>query len=293
MKNLFTLGLITAAMTTAFASRGEGVLKVSYATEDEIPTAYRDLFTEQSGKFILTGVQGIKTQADVDRLQDSLRKEREDHKKTKSLLSGFEGLDADEIRAKLDRFAELEAAAGGKLDEAKINEMVEARLNSRTAPLQREITKLKETLGERETVVAELTTREKTRKIHDHIRQAASKAKLRDSAIEDALLIGERVMDIDESGNVVTREGVGATPGINAEVWLTEQQNIRPHWWPDSVSPGAKGGGGALSGKNPFSAEHWNMTEQGRLVTENRTKAEQMAASAGTTIGGPRPAPKK
>jgi hypothetical protein len=34
------------------------------------------------------------------------------------------------------------------------------------------------------------------------------------------------------------------------------------------------------------------MTEQGRMIKENRAKAEQMAKSAGTTIGGGRPKPK-
>jgi hypothetical protein len=34
------------------------------------------------------------------------------------------------------------------------------------------------------------------------------------------------------------------------------------------------------------------MTEQGRIYRENPERAQQLAVSAGTTIGGPRPAAK-
>jgi len=51
-------------------------------------------------------------------------------------------------------------------------------------------------------------------------------------------------------------------------------------------------GGKGVSGANPWSADSWNMTEQGRILRENRTKAEQLAAQAGTKIGAPKPASK-
>lgn len=39
--------------------------------------------------------------------------------------------------------------------------------------------------------------------------------------------------------------------------------------------------GGGKSDKNPFSKEHWNLTEQGRLFREEPEKAKQLQASAG------------
>lgn len=107
-------------------------------------------------------------------------------------------------------------------------------------------------------------------------------------------MLAERVFEVDDEGNVTTKDGVGVTPGIAADVWLTEMQDKRPHWWPQSQGGGAGGsGGGGAGGKNPFSAEGWNLTEQGRLVRENPEKADQMAKAAGTTVGGGRPAAKK
>ncbi|QFR59625.1 hypothetical protein P6F33_gp24 [Pseudomonas phage Quinobequin-P09] len=102
------------------------------------------------------------------------------------------------------------------------------------------------------------------------------------------------MLEVNEEGKVVTRDGVGVTPGIDATVWLTEMQSKKTHWWGPSQGGGAGGNrSGSGGGANPWSADGWNMTEQGRILKENRSRAEQMAKSAGTTIGGPRPQPRK
>ena len=269
--------------------RAGSTIQYSYATQDEIPTEFAALYSEQGGKWVLTGVTGIKTQADVDRVQEALRKEREDHKKAKELLSTFSGLDPEEVRTKLDRLDELELANGGKLDEQKINEIAEARVKAKVAPLERQINQLTTQLGEKEKAIVDYTNREKLRTVHDQVRKAATAAKLRDTAMEDVLIIAERILEVDEAGNVVTRDGVGVTPGITPDVWLTEQQEKRPHWWPESNGVGAKGGSGGSGGTNPFSHEGWNMTQQSIIYKSDPAKAEQLARLAGTTIGGPRP----
>lgn len=55
---------------------------------------------------------------------------------------------------------------------------------------------------------------------------------------------------------------------------------------------GGSSGGGALGGgrsqgktKNPWSPEHWSMTEQARLVKEHPERAKSMAAAYGKKIG--------
>ena len=110
---------------------------------DDIPEQYRDLYTEKGGKFELTGITGIKTTADVQRVQQALDNERNAHKETKASFEPFKDWKFEDVQAQLDRLPELEAAAKGKLDEAAIEEMVERRvhgtLTSRTAPLERQI----------------------------------------------------------------------------------------------------------------------------------------------------------
>ena len=262
-----------------------------YENFDDIPAAYRHLFKQQGGKWVLLSAGEVKTVEDVNKLQESLRKERNDHKETKKKFEAFGDEDPEIILEKLDRIEELEAAAGGKLDEEKINEMVEKRLKSKTAPIERELEKTRKEKVEFETAVKEYEQKEKIRKIHDSVRKAAKTENMRDTAVEDALILGERLFDVDENGNVVTKDNVGVTPGVDPMVWLTEVKNTRPHWWPDSVGAGAKGGssGNGSFANNPFLGDSWNMTEQGRIFTENPERARQLATAAGTTVGGPRP----
>lgn len=52
---------------------------------------------------------------------------------------------------------------------------------------------------------------------------------------------------------------------------------------------GATGSNGGRNEPNPFSADAWNVTEQGQVVKADAAKAERLAKAAGTTLGGPRP----
>ena len=266
------------------------MFELEYPDRASIPSEVRHLYTEVDGVYKVLSAGSIKSKADTDRLQESLRKEREDHKETKARVAGFGDLDADEVLAKLDRIEELEAAAGDKIDDTKINEMVETRMKAKLAPLERELTKVKNEKAELSEKVTQYSENEKRRTIHDHVRKAAKAEHIRDTAIEDALMMGERIFEIDESGNVVTRDGVGVTPGLDATVWLSEVKTSRPHWWPESQGAGAKGGTGTPGyANNPFSAEGWSMTEQGNLIRSNPERAAQMAKAAGTSIGGAKP----
>lgn len=274
-------------------------LNYVYDSEDDIPEGFRELYSERNGKFEVTAIQGIRTQADVDRVNEGLRKEKNDHKESKAQLQSWISLGAlEDVQAKLDRFPELEAAAEGKLDDAAIEELVQKRVkgavSKHLAPLERQVEAL---TSERDTLAEEnlgFKHREVRRRVHDEIRTAAKAEKLLDSAVDDALLLGEREFEVDEDGNVFTNEASGSA-GRKAKDWLSELRDKRAHWWPDSQGGGAPGSGpgGRPGGKNPFSAENWNMTEQMAMIKEDRPRAERLAKAAGTTIGGTRPAFRK
>ncbi len=270
-------------------------LKAIYEKQDDIPEEYRSLFTERGGKWELTGIEGIKTQADIDRVQVGLTKERDDHKVTKDKLALWGDLDHAETQAKLDKIPELEAAAEGSIDEEKMGGLVDARLATLRAPLDREIKTLKEANETQATSITGFEAKDTKRTIHDAVRKQAGTMKVLDVAIEDALLYAEGVMEIRaDDGAVVTRENAGVAAGLNPEQWLTERQTTSPHWWAPSQGGGAGGGGdgGAGMGNNPFTDKHWNLTEQGNIFSEKGVeRATQLAIQAGTTVGGPRPAP--
>lgn len=258
---------------------------------DEVDSKYHDLYKERDGKYELTEVEGFRTQADVDRLQSSLTKERNDHKATKSKYSFLADLEPAKVQEMLDKYPELEAAASGKIDENKLNQLLEGRLSSKTAPLQREIEKLRNELQDKEGVIETYTKKERSRLISGEIQNACRKLNVQSEAVDDATMY-ENYFEVDEDGRVITKDGIkGVTPGVSAEVWLTDMQSKKPHWWGASSGGGASGSrSNSTHANNPFSAKHWNLTEQGRIFNENPTKAEQLAKAAGTTVGGARPA---
>jgi len=277
-------------------------IKLSYKTAEEIPAGYEKLYEEVEGEFRLTGVDGLKSQEDVTRVQNSLVNERRDHKKTKDALAAIqsvipEGMTPEQVVEKLDSIDELEAkvAAGGKegkVDQDAIDRIVETRVKRALAPVERERDTLKTKVTELTTANESLTTEKKTGKIEGQLRAVATDLKVIAPALEDVLLNGRSVFELDEAGRVVTRDGIeGLTPGLDPKAWLTDMQDKRPHWWPTSEGGGANGSGKNMpAGGNPWSAKSWNMTQQGAYLKEHGAeKAQQMARQAGTTVGGPQP----
>lgn len=269
-------------------------LELVYDSMDAVPEAYAGLYTEQDGKAVLTHVNGLKTEKDVATVQEALRKERDDHKKTKDLLKPWKDMDPEETRTQLDRIHELETAAGGKLDEDAINKIVEGRLKQRTAPLERQISELTETnttlKTERDNAFGTITDMKMT----SAIRRAANEAKVLGTAIPDVEIIAKSAFELTDDGNLITKDNSGVTPGLGLDAYFREMATKRPHWFPPSEGGGAGGGRSQVpgGGPNPWKAETWDMTKQGQIVRENRELADQLAKAAGTTVGGMKPTKK-
>jgi hypothetical protein len=267
------------------------MLKMKYASKADIPSEYIALFSEKGGEWVFTGVAGMKTQEDIDTLQTSLQAERNAHKDTKGKLNAFGGKDAAETLAEIDKIEEYKAAAGGKLDETKINELVETRINARLAPVQRELDTANTNLGEANDKIGVYVGNERRTNISGMARDVATKLNVVGTATDDVIMYANAQMEVNELGQVVTNANAPCGAGMNAEVWLTDLKATKGHWFPASQGAGASGGqGGGQGGANPFSKDGWNLTEQGKMLSADRDTATQMAKSAGTSIGGARPA---
>ena len=83
-------------------------LSAVYETLEEIPEQFRELYAEKNNQWELAGIDGVATQASVDRLRESLQKEREAHKDTKRKLSIWDGWDKEHAQSQLDKVVELE-----------------------------------------------------------------------------------------------------------------------------------------------------------------------------------------
>jgi len=270
-------------------------LEVSYDSLDEVPESFKDLYSEKDGKAVLTGVNGLKTNQDVLNVQEALRKERADHAAAKEALKPWKTLgdDPNEIQQKLDRIGELEAAAGGKLDESKIQEMVEQRLGQKTAPLERQLKETNTTLEELQNENSQLKNTLVSRDRNDAVRAVATEMKVLSTAIPDVEMIAGAYLERDETSGefIVKADAKGVTPGADIKTFMKEMQKLRPHWWPQSQGGGAGGGKGfGDSDENPWSAKGWSLTKQGQYAKEHgMAEAQKAAAAAGSKIGATRP----
>lgn len=289
-QNLITLAMFPFGMPVVRLGDGNTQIELSYDSADDIPTGMESLYTEKDGKHILTGVKGMKTQADIDRLNTALVKERSDHKAAKTQLSALSSYGTiEEITANLDRIPELEAKQG-KGDPADVEKIVTARL----APVQRKLDEALNTIAEKDKEIGGYKGEKTKATLAETVRKAAKGLKIRESAIEDAIMFGERVLTIDESGNVVTKENSGVTPFATAEDMLRDILPTRQHWLEDSFGGGSQGGkGNQFSGTDPYSHDGWSITEQMKLMKADPAKAKKLAERNGVDPFNPsRPAKK-
>ncbi len=275
------------------------LLQAIYDKQEDIPEAHRELYEEKDGKWEITGVEGMKTQGDIDRLTTALSKERDEHKEVRDKFKPWAEMDHEQVTKDAAELLEsrtkieaLEAEGKQGLDEGKIAELVDQRVASQVNPIQLKLDKSMEDNALLTTKNKEHETVSVNRTISDAVREAATKAKVIPSAMEDVLILSERVFEVDDTGKILTKNNVGVLPGLDPETWLGDMQAKRAHWWPASEGGGAKGSGsGGGFTDNPWSREHWNMTNQGKVVRDQGVdKAEVMAKSAGSKVGGQMPA---
>jgi hypothetical protein len=259
------------------------------AFSDDLKAEYK----EKDGKYVLDAPEGFKSLTEFTTVHGALQKERTDHKKSKDKLALFGDLNPDDVSVQLARIPELEIAAAGKIDEKKIDDIVNTRIHAKLAPVERERDRLKVEVQTKDQTIVAFESKEKTRTIVDAVGKATRAAKVLNTAEEDALMLAERVFEVQEDGTVVTKDNVGVTPGLTPDLWLKDMTEKRPHWWAPSQGGGAnnRGGGGNIV-NNPFTREHWNLTEQGVIHKQDPAKADRYAKAAGTTVGGGMP-PKK
>lgn len=286
-KNVLIAGLAhLAAMRPLLPGDDEISLNISYGSIDDVPEAFRPLYkADESGAVTLSNIVGLKTQEDVNNVSGALNKERNEHGQTRSRLNALlGGRTVEEVQADLD---ELPALRAGQQGAGNVDEQVQARLLQHTAPLQRELDTSNETVKDLKAQVAQYQQREQQRVVGDAIRTGAASTKMLQEAVGDVEFMAQAIFEVNENNQVVAKEGIpGVTPGISPEVWLTDLKQKKPFYWPQSVVAGGKGGTGAPGGNNPWAKDTWNMTQQGVIYAQDPKKAEQLAAQAGTTVGG-------
>lgn len=155
----------------------------------------------------------------------------------------------------------------GKLKEANTTIDTLKKSNADNEELQKQVKEYKEKVTTLEATAAN------TRK------EYALKDKLKEAGVVDADYIIYKQGGIDK----FTFDKEGNPVGVDDVV--NPLKETSPHLF--KAEPGADykpAGGGTPPAKNPFAKDSFNLTEQGKLLRENPTQAQALAAAAGVTI---------
>ncbi len=276
-------------------------IKAIYDTEAEVPEALKPYFSEKGGKWELTGVTGMKTQADVDRVLTAQRKERDDRIAAEKKLKAFDGLDAEAVPGQLLELEALKAekdAGGftGGVDDPAVQKVIDQRVAMQVTPLERERDKLMKKNGELAEQHGASEKRYVDMRIENEVRAVSEKSGVQAGAIDDVNMYARSTFELIDTGDgkmsVVTKSGIdGVPPGQAPADWLTDRKTGgKAHWWPPTIGGGAGGGNGEGGGSNPFKVakgEKPNQTKIGAYVNEHGIeKATEAAKAAGCAISG-------
>ena len=250
-------------------------LKAVLDSLDAIPEGLREHYKKgDDGKFRLEA-EGVE---DVTGLKSALEKERNDRKTTaqklKELTEQLGDLDPVKAREALKKLQELEDKKlidSGKIDEllAQRTERMQADHNNQVAAFKKNIDNLTKDRDQSTARLSELL-------IDNALRAAATKAGVKATAIEDAVLWGKQLYRIKD-GNPVPMRGDAIVYGKNPqepmpmEEWLGTMIGEKPHWFEESAGGGAGGGKGKSPGPGAGNKKRSGMTvaEKSQYISEH------------------------
>ena len=269
------------------------MLNAVYDNQEDIPAEFVSLFTERNGKWEIQ-VEGIKTPGDTERLQRALDSERENHRDTRNSLRKFDwvgDLNEDSIQTLRDENEDLKVHQGSgpspeEIDE-KVRKLAETQVERALRKPTKELEGLRAEVSAHRNAISLHEAAGAQRAIRDHVDSALNgkdAIPVVKGSIEDIVPFAQRIMTINERGEVVTKEGVGVPPGIPFGELLSDlkAEGKRPHWFVQSQGAGAGGGSGGsnFGGNNPFAEESFNMTAIAKIVAADKPKALAMARQA-------------
>jgi hypothetical protein len=282
---------------------------VSAEEYSELPEHHQSEYKQaQGGTSWILDVEGVDNHPLVKGLSTTLGKFKELGPDAKALrarldaaaeaqtaldeMKGLWGeLDAEETKAALDRLAELESE-GGKVD-------IEARIEAAKGVLERKHAKILEGIQanvdgltaanlEKDDFIRDLIIEQELDSGLTHIKaipelREGAKALIHKRYRPKVERVENELTGKPEYRGIINTDVGESTIADFFERWQTEDE--ASPYLPASGNTGTgsrtQEGAGTRGRKNPWSKENWNLTEQGRIVKENRALAKTLASAAG------------
>lgn len=254
-------------------------LKSIYESADQIPEAVKEHYSEQSdGSYKLQLEGGVKTQGDIQRIQKTLEKEREQRQELQQRLSNVPNdFDAD----KWERLKHIdpENMNGDGKDESKIrNEVIDEykpKIRELEQKLEEKENKFKNTL-KRDAVQSALIEAGVTNKIR----------------LEDATdrIMRSRDIEVQEAEDGDTYKVLAGSLRDPVEEFISDWANTEEGKY--YVSAGNNSGGGSNNNgpsdsgadENPWAEGSINYTKQAQIIRQDKERAKKMANEAGKKL---------
>lgn len=276
-------------------------LKAVVENIDEVPEAFRDEYVQGQGddkKWYLDVDDSIRVHTAVVPLANTMANLKKDKQKlqdrikeleakVKDLPEDFDPAKVAELTAEVERLKQDLAAKGGSAEEVQnLRRQYETRITTLT---QQHEEALRARDGEVQARDQELGSILIDNGLISALTDAGVKKELLRAGV--ALLRPSVKVVVDEETKrrkAVVETNLGEVELKQyVDTWAKSEEG-KPFLAP-ATGGGATGSERGGGGANPWRADQWNVTEQGRVYKEDPAKAERLAKAAGTTIGGPRP----
>lgn len=232
---------------------------VKMTTLDGSPAEFHSLYAEKDGAFNLNPVLAKKI-ADLGNLSKALESERKTAGSLKTQLKAYGDRKPEEISAALEELQSLkdkiEAGDVKPSDNAKIEELLAARIDRVNKGHEQREARLKDDLGKKDQTIAQLDTMLKRVRMEHELRTAAGKVGIQDHSIDDAVSNALRVFEPDAEYNPKPKDTSGLGQDATPTKYFSEIKDSgeKPGWFfnpkssgYDSTVGGAKGGGKRMS----------------------------------------------
>ncbi len=260
-------------------------LKAILQSLEDAPETWRSGYQQQAdGTFRLDVEGGFKTADEVTKLHSALEAERKTARDASTKLKAFDGMDPEEVKKAMTAYGNLDAEKKKALEDA------EAVHKARMAPVEKERDDAKKEAAEvtgkyhamlkantfanvkcikdlcyptitPETVFVQMETR-------GHVHIENDEVVFTDAA-------GMKILDINgkTDANKAIHQLLTTTAYGQAFIPPPSGSGMHPN-------AGARAAGTA----NPWKKETFNLTEQGRILKEDRALAERLAKEAGASL---------